>query len=519
MSAVSFRVIVTLAASLPADALATEIVSGHTGRGSRGAQRVESAALVPAGTLTLVVGGSYAQASGMFADTDVNTRNEQVVGVVVAPLPFLELSATQSRSLNRNPQFEPRSIQTVGDPTVGFKLGTRLGEDFGAALGSHVLIPTSPGGTGLSPEAYALTVYAALSHAASSSFSTTLNLGYVLDQTGELFTRDISDVQRYTVGTSEVDRIVGGLALMGELGFGERATLAPFLEVSAGIAPSLPLAENAVRLSAGFELSPFGARAVSFIVGSDVRLAGAPTRAGELPGVPPWEAFARLAAPFGHEPAPLARCDSDAACGNGQVCDAGRCAVVRELVREVEKAPEVVPTFIVQGAVLDALSGDPVRNAVIQISGADASALAVDYRNGEFKSYPLSGGEGLVQLTATAVGYRPAQQTLARSKGGLAQNVILRLQPTDEQLWGELRGSIKDAATGQPIGGAQLIIAKLNQTIASNAEGVFSARVVQGVHQVVISAPAGASYVVQRKSIEIRAGDTVILNIDMAMKR
>jgi len=242
-----------------------------------------------------------------------------------------------------------------------------------------------------------------------------------------------------------------------------------------------------------------------------------------MAGIPPWEAFGRVTAHLGpkSEAAPKVTgpktCSADTECFEGQVCVDGMCGRLKEVVKEVVKEIErPIPTFTIEGSVSDQTSGDPVGNATLTFSGIGGSALAVDYKTGAFKSWPIPCGDGLIKVSVAAPGYRPLEETVPKGKGDEVKSLALKMQNTGEMAMGEIKGALKDAVTGQPIKAAQIFIPILNQKIRPDAEGKFGAQVKAGRYQVLIS---GAKYITQKKEIEIRAGDVVIFNVDMTSKR
>ena len=78
-----------------------------------------------------------------------------------------------------------------------------------------------------------------------------------------------------------------------------------------------------------------------------------------------------------------------------------------------------------------------------------------------------------------------------------------------------MKGSIKDGRSGKPIKG-DIFIPALSKRIQADKDGTFDAELKAGRYQVLISAP---KYVTQKKEIEIRAGEVVILNLDMVGRR
>ena len=284
-------------------------------------------------------------------------------------------------------------------------------------------------------------------------------------------------------------------------------------------------AKSEVLATLGGRLQPAGRNVVDITIGADVRASGKPPQTlTTLPGLAPWMVFARLSVYLGHgadEGGAVVvqtknTCSDDDDCGKGQQCLDHVCTVTREVVREVTKevaAPQA--SFVIDGAVFDQTTGDVVSSAVITISGYEQSPLAVDYKTGKFRSFPIPVGEGLVKVSVTAPNYRPSDQTIPRGSGDQVQTVVFKIQSLGEQALGQVKGSIKDGRSGKPIKG-DIFIPALSKRIQADKDGTFDAELKAGRYQVLISAP---KYVTQKKEIEIRAGEVVILNLDLVGRK
>jgi hypothetical protein len=209
-------------------------------------------------------------------------------------------------------------------------------------------------------------------------------------------------------------------------------------------------------------------------------------------------------------------CSDNDDCGKGQTCTDHVCTITREVIREVTKeVPLAPPTFFIDGAVFDQTSGDPVSSAVVTIGGFETSPLAVDFRSGKFHSFPIPVGEGLIKVTVNAPNYRPSEQTIPRGTGDQATQLTFKLQSLGEAASGQIKGSIKNGRSGKPLKG-EIFIPALGKRLTSDKDGLFEAELKAGRYQVLISAP---KHVTQKKEIEIRAGEVVILNVDMVGKK
>ncbi len=513
--------------------------TGGSGRGTRGVYRVDAAVANPAGDIVLSIGGQYSRASDLFVSGDTNERHAQQIGILWVPIDNLELWARQSMVSNRNDSFQPATTQNIGDPTLGAKFSFPVMTELGVGGGIAFTLPTSAKGTGLDPGAFILDVFAAVSYRAAPWLGLHVNGGYRLDNSGEIFNRDLLDVQRFTAGVSEENAILAGLGVDTSFDIGEEMAIGPFAELSAALVTA-DVGASPMRAAAGVKWFPFGEEAVDVAVGGDIAVSGTPEPDSPMAGVPPWELFGTLTAHL-NPPAPPppsaatdlrctgndqcrdglecadgycarvvragpAECSTDSDCADGQSCAGGLCATV---------TIEPAPTFSIRGGVFDRTSGDPVGNANVSFSGVDGSALAVDYRSGTFVSWPLESGDGLVKVVASAPGYRPAEQTVPKGREGEVKEITFKIQSLGETATGEIKGSLKDARSGRPVRRGQIFIPILNQRIKTDSEGKFSATVKAGRYQVLVSAKR---FVTQKKEIEIRAGDTVILNLDMSRK-
>jgi hypothetical protein len=521
------------------DAASVAWPTGSSGHGTRGVHRVEGAVAHPAGDIVLTIGGQYSVASDLFEEGDTNERHAQQISILFVPIDNLELWLRQSMVSNRNDAFEPATTQNIGDPTFGAKYSFPLTPELGVGGGVVFMLPTSAKGTGLNPSAFVLDIFAAASYKATSWLGVHFNAGYRLDNTDDIFNRTILPVQRFTAGISQENAILAGLGVDTFFRIGDEMAIGPFAEFSAGLVTA-EFSESPMRATLGAKWFPFGEDAVDVAIGGDFALAGTPVNDGVMAGIPPWELFGHLTAHL-NPPEPEvvaapnmtscitddqcpsgqacadgycarviregpATCGTDSDCSDGQVCESGFCGTVRT---------EAVPTFSIKGGVFDQTSGDPVGNATVAFSGVEGSALAVEYKTGNFTSWPIEAGEGLVKVTASAPGYRPTEQTVPKGKKGEIKEVAFKIQSLGEAATGEIKGSLKDSRNGKAVRKGQIFIPILNQKIKTDKEGKFTATVKAGRYQVLIS---GKKYVTQKKEIEIRAGDTVILNLDMSRK-
>jgi uncharacterized membrane protein len=97
---------------------------------------------------------------------------------------------------------------------------------------------------------------------------------------------------------------------------------------------------------------------------------------------------------------------------------------------------------------------------------------------------------------------------------GETKVVTFKLTSLGKDAVGELKGSLKDARSGVPVKG-EVFIPLIQKKFQADGEGKFSASMKAGRYQVLISAKG---YTTQKKEIEIRPGDVVILNVDLSKR-
>lgn len=498
---------------------------GSSERGTRGVNKIEAATPLPNGTFVLTAAGRYSHSSDLLADGDSNTFSGARLVLAWQPIELLAVSASWSVVSNKNNMAEPRTTQSLGDPTIGVKLTKLLGPKLAIGFNSVFLIPTSAGGSGLDVSAFVWDNQVLVSHLTLPWLALSANAGYRIDNTGDIFgSRDISKAQRFTASIATVNQFLVGVGADTNFQVAEQAVFGPFAELTAALGSGARIGEDPIVGTLGARLLPGGKDFVDLALGADFRLSGKPQDdSTRLPGIAPWQLFARVAVHLGGSPRQTSggvttisdhSCSSNADCGSGQTCEQNVCTVVKEVVREVEVA-KAAPTFIIEGAVYDQSSGEPVTGATVTFSGFEQTPVAVDYNTGKFRSFPLPVGEGLVKVTVSAPNYRPADQTVPRGTGDTVTTLAFKVSALGEAALGNIRGSIKDGRSGKPLKG-EIFIPALGKRIQSEKDGSFEAELKAGRYQVLISAPR---YVTQKKDIEIRAGEVVILNIDMVGRR
>ncbi len=499
---------------------------GTSRQGTRGIDSIETAQPLPFGDLILSGRGEYFRSTGFFAAGDRHKRAIWRGMLAFSPYGPFDLAVSWSSTLNRNTALQ-QATQALGDPTLALKASFPLVSGLAVGASAQLVMPTSEDGQQFASDALSFTGLGIVSYDLSPSLVLACNAGYRLDNSRKLFVEDFpaeqATMMRFVADVATANQIIGGVGALGRVAVSDAIFIAPYLEVNAAFAPGTS-GENPLRASVGVK-TMLGARGlVELSVGGDYRLSGAPKEGGKLPGLPPWQVHAALALHMSTLGAPVAAphvceaspaCDAEHPCAAGLSCLTGHCGIIKEVAKEVVK--EVVkdkPTFILAGTVTDVAAKRPLAGATVQMTGFEGTALTTD-KDGKFKSWPLVVDEGILQLSVAAPGYRPTQQTVAKGPVNETKAIDLPLVPADKQTPGQLKGQLKDEASGKPVAGL-VVIPALNKKIKAAADGGFEAELVAGRYDVMISSPR---YTTQTKSIVISSGEVVILNIDMAKRR
>ncbi len=470
---------------------------------TRGLHRLESAEAMRPFELAIGVSADYFTASDFLAKGASNTYHAEHVLLALSLFPGLELGGSWSMKSNTNDGFAPKAIESRGDPSTTLKYTFAMSDELRLGAVVHGLFPTSPQGTGIKGSALSFGGAALASYHVSPAMQLVGNVGYKLDRSGQLFKRELTRAQQFAASVSKVDVLTYGVGAGGLFGVSEAFALGGFLELAGELASSVGFAGSPLRASAGLRSLMLEDDRLEIVVGADLRLAGAPPDGRELPGVPPWQAFARLVArlePLGGREAPPPPPPPPV-------------VIAEPEPPPPEPVPEPPKLFEVAGLVLDKASGAALVGAKVTFSGIAEPVTTGE--GGAFKSSPMEVSDGLMQLKVEAPGYHPGEHTMARGPANGVAEVKLELVAVGKHTPGVLRGSIKDARTGDVIAGT-VTIPSIKRKLEVGKDGSFSTELTAGRYEVIISSPKLQP---QTKVIEIRAGDVVILNIDMSPRR
>ena len=494
-------------------------------RGSTGFYRLSEAFPRELDNLSVQLAVEAYQASGLLTPTDSHSYSGQRLVINWSALQHLELFLSQTVVMHKNDAFDPSAVQSLGDPSLGFKSGMIFGS-FALGLEVEATIPTSPNGSGLKAEAYKLSSAVLVSGKLSPSVRMAASVGYLLDNTSKIFSPDriLTPLQRYAAGISDYNLVTWGLGLQSFFSAFRDNDFALFMEFTGGVATEVKeFSENPMLATLGVKWAPLGSDQMAFMLASDIRIMGEPVAQPTLVGLPPWQVYFGVNVPFTllDEPELVAnmcggapKCKNDSHCSGGATCLEGICTLTKEVIKETVKLEEK-GFFVVEGKVIDVDTKKPIATATISLGGQKSSPMAVDYNTGKFRSWPLEGGDGLVQVVASSPDYSSAEMTVPKGKNGDVVKINFKLSLSTKAAFGELRGSLKDGRSGKPLKGVVLIPSLKNKRIKVGKDGKFSAKIKTGVYQLLISSKG---FVTQKKKIKIRKGDRVILNLDLRAK-
>ena len=491
----------------------SELMPTTSRLGTRGIERIESAWPTVAHDVVVSLGGDGFRGKKLFTPNDADTLFHEYLTITWAPLAGLDVTAGQSFSSNKNTVWRPSTVQSMGNPALGVKYSLTLGSEFSVAAATRVLAPTAMQGHGLELGAVSVTGLLAGSWRAASFLGLTLNVGYLMDRSRHLTATKLAPVQRFALGISDTNQAIVGLGAETNWRAGGDVSVGPFVEMTAGFGAHTKRQNNPIRATVGAKVLLLGANRLELSLGSDIALSGKVTREGShMAGIPPWAVFARVTAHPGNwiasslSSARATSCVRDADCAAGMTCLAGTCGLVQ--VEQVIKAPA---TYRISGRITNKSTNEPIDSARVTVSGYESTPLAVDPKTGAYVSFALPCGEGVVQLTAVAEGYHPEQKVIAKGIDPGVKTADFALQSSTELLTAEVRGSLKNADNGRAIQG-MVFFPTLNLKIRTDPHGRFQTTLKSGRYQVLITAPR---FVTQKKEIQVRGGDSVILNVDM----
>ena len=351
--------------------------------GPTGVMRTYQAGGLRPGTLGLFLQLEYFNQKGFVrADNDAR-RFLGHIGLSWTPIEYVEAFATLSSRAVSNSQGNPELIQSVGDVSFGAKGFYAINDAFSAGALFRILMPAGANQVGLDLSAVSADIIALssldLRGIADVPLRFNLNIGYLIDNSANLFPFTLDRVERFGQGVYDYDRIFVGLSADAPLRY-----VTPFVEWTlewpngANCDANIDLrCVGQQRSVSGGELSPFatypnwitlGARTqpvngLSFNVGMDIGVTTAQSQG--TPDVPGWNFL--IGAAYNLDP-------------SGQ-----------QVVEVPVEVPVGVATSYVEGVVRDAATQEPIEGARItylettytdQITGVDGAFRTFDFEPG-----------------------------------------------------------------------------------------------------------------------------------------
>lgn len=458
---------------------------------------------VPVSPIELSVAGSagYGLTESIDPVDGAHHRINGVLGVGVAPLPFLSFALTLDGRIDLHPDDgEGPYGGSVGDPRLLARIGHALSDD--ASLGADLTV-WFPGNQAPSYEPSATTVdlRALFAYAPRRQGLRFLSAaGFRLDQSGA----SAPDVPRLRFG----DRLSIGLsdshAVLAALGLGYRfAALELFTELSADLlvgskAPELLESPLRASLGARYELS----RAFTFEISSTASLSKRPEVTASSPLVP---IEPRVSALIG------LRFNLGLTEPKDDFVPPDELTPKVEEPVEHEPPPPAAPAVADVSGVLSDEAGEPLPEVIVKVhdSSGEEHELITDAEG----RYAIAGLPlGPATFEATAIGFE-AQSWQIEVAPDLPP--IPARQLVAKTTIGVLRGLIRSFAS-EPIEGAEVVAVGVKSgqatRITSNAEGKLEVELSPGRYRVTIRA---AGYRTLTRNVKIAANNVAILNVDL----
>lgn len=127
-------------------------------------------------------------------------------------------------------------------------------------------------------------------------------------------------------------------------------------------------------------------------------------------------------------------------------------------------------TAAVVGSVVDAATGQALRNVLISVSGG-ATASALSDTTGQFALSDLTPGR--ITIAASLEGYQTANAS-ADLAAGTTVNYVVRLVPTDQPAVITITGKVIDRDTAAPLAGASVSLPLAGVNVTTAPDGSFT---------------------------------------------
>lgn len=458
-------------------------VSGPTLSGQRGLLR--AAATHPYETGSVVLGSSFefSSTSDFLAPGDSNQRVASKFALAWVPWQTLELAAGFSMVMNGNSSFSPEDTVNVGDPYLSVRYGHDLSDTFSVGGGIEWILPNGAGTFVLVPEASILSIGASFDARLTPDLLLALNLAYRIDNSAQLFDHRLNPAQQFSAGINPHDQLRVLLGAGYSFDF-----VAPFLEL--GLAPAIGseggFGDNPTWLTLGARAWPLDHKTLTALLAFDIGLTGVKGVPAGQARIPRWNLILGLAYDFGAQPS-------------------GETKIVEKIVEvPVEGAAGVVPS--VAGKVVDARTGAPLPGARVVLDGAARGIVITDPEDGSFGA--CAAKTGMVKVTAHLDGYASNEQAVVVQSG--PAEVVVKLEPSQGPTFGRLRGTVRSLTEGVLQATVSVPTRKLKLDV--DERGRFEHELETGTFDVLISYKG---HVTQRRKINLRAGEEIVLNVEL----
>lgn len=479
--------------------------ASQTGSLHNPASSVQDAHIIPQGQLLILSSTNFAYSTDLFADGSEDTMLNTRLGLQAGLMDYLSLGFSISNLGNYHNLRLPATSQTVGDPRLSLRFAMPFGSGLSAAVAALAMFPTSADGIGLAWEATSPALLTSFTYSSPFHLEVNFNLGLRLMRNALAFSGTIDPVLRYAGQLSDAGLADVSLDLNYRIPIAKYFSLSPYFYnvLSAPVYQKDNVGGPSLGSGGGLRMGLGTNDALSVDIGAQIHFLRPDPNTVALPATPPWMIHAGLlyrfnpfVSPKGETPKPVIK----------------TVFKEKEVIKEVTK--EVAPpTGVVQGHVFDKSSKQPVVNAIVQLVGSDASPLSVGGTDGQFKTFPMLANKPF-KLKVVAPGYKEFELNVMVAPDQV-RAVKIDLLRSGEQQYGEVRGTIKNNKGKALAARIVAIGVKGGRTKTDPKTGSFTLKLPVGQHNVVVSAKKFRS---QKKKIQLRPGDVVILNVDMARK-
>jgi hypothetical protein len=488
---------------------------------------------------------------GFSADDFLNTGDHielsnQTLALNVSATKWLEIYATLSnRSVHQTKPAPVRSLDTLGDVSLGGRAGMPLGKLFDLGADLRVTLTNQTGGGGFEWGATSVALRTALSMdlerlANPIPLLFRLNLGYVFDNTAMVVEPTenarydrlsspadradetehlVSRFERYAMNVNRLDRLVGGVGVELPLKVAEQFYLHPIVEWQMGLpinrqsydcayvvdTPNIGTNESDVdscyeRDTAALPMNlGFGVRVVppvrglSAVLGVDIGLLGTTTFARDLAPNTPWRVLVGISYDYDARPQPTA---------------AGY--IPTETTDEVGPVLAAGMTGRVQGSVATA-DNRAIANARVRYIGLPLTDM-ITGEDGRFVTEPLQPGPATLEVSHPEYTTARCTATIAAKGGDVPVLCTLKANP----VVGTVNGQVSEGA-GLPVAGARVILSgPTSSLLLTDAQGAFTfPDLPAGSYQLRVEA---GGYFIALSSFAIDKRGTVPLTVTLRRK-